>query len=908
MSRCCVSLLLLLALVAPTKTTSAIEPTTVAAAFSLARTAVGLIGGNPQSAVLEGNRHLLLALHKKLEQLEDRQRWIQESLLLMPEKFGAALVNHDEKKLIDQLRVHLLTLHDHEARFQRETQSGIPTAWKNHYQRLVNLRQDIRKTLRWLKVNDSPLLMIGRAAAYGILLQVQGQLIAIGREFLSLDEEIVETMGFSEHYESRNKALTVELEERRDLAREATTEMVSLLRGDLLVRLLDHFKKLREWENNNGTLYEWFPNWLTTGFQSPDNQIESGLMRIASLLREHCEHGTYVSDAEYWLTALVYTHARDETNAHLNGVLEKATITERQCGLDANIFRSLRNIPYRLTPIIVSSSTSYLDYQFRTPLYQNVISHEVGDGPILLFFGTHEPDIYVMEQRQYEVAYRSIEIARAEHVENTQIKYHNRAVRLPGLDEISFWYEVDGGIPPAPAVAPGIIGQLDDAMGRGDLWWERGNAFHVPYYNMRVRDLMRVKGAVNRTTLWRWGEIPDVWFVNIPPKPTKLVREIKNLISGIERSMRILERQELIPGDPMRPKIEGVSWRPLRHANNRVNPEIWAAGRNEIMSAIEFLFRVQAEVERSYLAFSSFQSRLAAGEEPELDYSVHPGSVAALLAHYRDPDRMDGIIELLARDIAGAELHTMIAAVIDGTADRIKKEEDKAAIRTALQQALMVAELTYQYAPEIGQLLGEQPGEDYQGLEDEEVSVVEIDIENLEEDYVDHLLGDKKADRGGSDEPGLERSMPLLTFVGGLGLKTGLMKLRYAGRWIGNLWIKRTAGKKTTLLFEDFARRALKTGAGTQVWIETGKKSGSKKISEGVKMVEQALKNNRKVVKFKRRYSYDDVVNVGRRFLCGTKRCLVSLKKSTYDGVVLTRKGSKIESTYKAVSHWGKKA
>ena len=105
-----------------------IDPATVGALFALSRTAVSLLGGDPQGVTIAGNRHLLLGVHDKLRRIEERQRWVQQALSKLPPKFSDLLETHEAKQLISRLRVQFLKMKRNEGLFAVETNNKVKTA------------------------------------------------------------------------------------------------------------------------------------------------------------------------------------------------------------------------------------------------------------------------------------------------------------------------------------------------------------------------------------------------------------------------------------------------------------------------------------------------------------------------------------------------------------------------------------------------------------------------------------------------------------------------------------------------------------------------------------------------------------------------------------------------------------
>ena len=915
--------LLIVAMIAPSEKVVAIDPGSVTTVFSLVRTAMDLLGGDPQGAFIAGNRELLLGIHKKLQNMEERQKWVQDTLSELPEEFTAILDEHDAKGLINKLRVHILELEQHEELFELETRNDIRTAWNLHRKRLRVLRESIHNTLNWLKVPDNPVLMAARAAAYGMLLQVQGQIIAIERMMLSIDDSITQSMGFLDDAIARQRQYALEVDVRYALAQEAQEEMRKLLKGPLLVEVDSRIALLRGWHERNGTVHDWFPDWPTVVL--PSNQpIEKGIRTIAALLKRHCSHGTYVGSATRWLWTLVYgtnTLASPKQQA-----LGRAEQTEQECGLQRHVLTRMRFLPYLPETVLNSIDDQHQAlWRFRTPVYKRVVKHTPGIERFL--FLPDDSDTYLVESRQYEVSIESLEIRRTPETQPGKERWGPEPRRLPGLDMMSYWVRLGPqGEPDGRASIPERLylefnRPITFVSDRRDFWWEAVNGFEVHYVHLHdIRKKMDAQQRSVRNQMMVWRDhntdlfINTVCFVSLSGPESKLSKAITKEVDEVQRLMKRLPETEIVPGDFCAGPIYAVHWspKPPESAAQRLDvkqitePESWATMHNRYMRSIEFLFRVHAEVERSYVGFRDFPARLDAGDEPELEWVVHPGNVAALVAKDNSPAVEDRIAKLLAQDELGNDIDTWIHSVIERTGDRIRDENNRQVFASRLRLALAIAELTHEYAAPIL----EQVGPEEHG---QEVQEVEIDIEHLDEDNLHLFLkqleqtSEVQTPQGQSegadspqlpdlpDEEGLLRSTPILDLVGGLSLaKVGVVAVRSGGKIVARLWLNRHGARKTTLLLENLQKRAiLGNNKEAVVSIDSSAIESSDRLQKAMVHVNTAVGKRLRDLQWSEKLKFNQVLELGKRFVCGGMvTCVARLKESKYGGVVL-RQGTR---------------
>ena len=212
----CIGLMIAcLATLAPTAATTA-EPTTSALAvgISLARTATSMLDGDPQSEMVAGNRQLLLGINDKLEDNKDALHSIQQSLNQLPKDFLNIMFQFEEIQKVERAEDHFQRLIQIEDDFELSTKYKELDAWRDYSNSLMALRKDLRDNLRGLGRSTNPMSMVTEAATFGLLLQVQGQIIAVEKLMLSLNDKIADKMEFSSPAGERQKLLALSQEQR----------------------------------------------------------------------------------------------------------------------------------------------------------------------------------------------------------------------------------------------------------------------------------------------------------------------------------------------------------------------------------------------------------------------------------------------------------------------------------------------------------------------------------------------------------------------------------------------------------------------------------------------------------------------------------------------------------------------
>ena len=620
----------------------------------------------------------------------------------------------------------------------------------------------------------------------------------------------------------------------------------------------------------------------------PFNQpITAGLNTIKNLLLRHCSQGTHVPYAREWLHALVY-----ELNGPAkNEAYAKAQATEFACGLKAG---QLTNLEF--TPFFPESSflRDKLTVAFRTPVYRRLVSKSKGKRN---WVWPDESDKYRVESRQYEVTVEWANIHRIISEIIGEERWGPHAKRLPGLDMMAVWTlrgkanGVFNSQTPEIFREP-ILPSTRYFSGRSTFWWEAADGgFRVPRFI--VRDLLQKEKGKRRKRTFHRGDYIGVCFASLRHFPNRFSEQVEDAKAKMNSELDVLPKRDLlVPGYfPCFGPEEGTSWGPdsTQFKKWRVkDPESWVAVTNAHLQRIEYFLRIQAELERSYVSLGDFKDRLAGGEEPELAYVVHPGSVAAPLVAQEKPEDILKLLQWVEHTI---ETDTRIQTVIKETEWRIKYEEDRVAFANGLRLALAVAEITYEYATDSG-------SDDPESIQAEgDVQTMEIDVQDIDEQEIEALFGqgvtlpklpDSNLSPEKAEEPGLIPSTPVLNFIGGLGVgKIGVMAIKNGGRTIGKLWLKRKARKQLAVVFEKMQAQVVQHGGkGAIVSIHTGRLSP--KVGDALKALNTAFKNKEPVLASQKRLNFTELLEMGKRYVCaGATKCLAMLRKPNYQGILL---------------------
>ena len=894
--QCFVTVLFIAVTLVVKKDVKAIDAATVGALFALSRTAVSLLGGDPQGVTIAGNRHLLLGVHDKLRRIEDRQRWVQQALDKLPPKFLDLLETHEAKQLISQLRVQLLNMKRNEGQFAVETNHEVKTAWRNHYVRLQGLRNDLHKTLEWMKVGHNPLLFAGRAAAYGLLLQVQGMIIGIDKMMLTLNSKLARTMGFSEDVSAREKRTNVELDIRLELAREAHEAMDVLLRGPLAAKITKELAMFRKKQARHGTITDWFPHWTTT-FPPSNQPIEAAIGTIERLLTRSCPTTSIARSsirfARRWLRELVY--GIPYGSGRYAAAVKLAKNAEHRCGLAVGTLTQLEHTPF-LRVSAMPDPQLYTE-RFRTPTYNFLTDVRRGDR---YWVGSDEWKYYV-QSRQYDVTTRFITIPRI--VAQGREAWKSVSSRLPGLDAFEYWAHKEGkrteNLP--PALKPEVNRKEWYGSGRRTFSWVSAWGFEVYYFDLRDLKQTAGHGRFQRTVTRGGPQRTCFASLSTGTVSEKIDRIVRTMQTTLDTRPKVQLVHPSICGLPPIDGTRELPWTPASDGTEHdetgpiSSPDTGAKISNAQMSKLEFLFRLQAEVERSYVAFDTFVKGLTNGSEPELEGVVHPGTVASLIAFETRHLQPELLADRLAQDAASEDTDARIDVIIEHTRDSIDAEHKKEAARRRLMLGLMVAELTYEYAPVIGDGLNAVMG----GRSEPEVNV---EIEEIEDTEVAAIFEEvTRAPRQPGtepmkrpeppDEPGLVRSTPLLDLVGGLGVaKAGKAVITKGGKTVARLWFLRRAKGQTKLLFENLSRQTVSRAGGKAIVSLSIKKSDlTRHLADSALRVQQALKAGQSTAELSKKVTFKEIVKIGKRFVCGGNQCAASLGRTDYGGVYLKK-------------------
>ena len=913
MRKFCLQLLIALVLVTSAKETHA-EPVTltsatvVATAISIAKTSVGFLGGDVQGALLSGNRKLLIELDKKLDQHERRLKAIQEELTFNLKKdFSELLDKNDVKNLTYDLNSKLLKLKKIENDYTVETNNKVKLAWKNHYDRLVELESELIELLFKFESRDNnPLLMVGNSAVYALLLQVQGQIIAIRRSVNSLDDSIVKEMGFAGDHAERTNELEAALEKRIKLARTAKRRVTMLLEEPLLKEISDRINLLRELDlEEEVSLKSWFPAWLNSEGElyptqwlnsegEPDNfPIYHILSDIAYDLGKECK-GEYVSEALDWLKILLFDYGGSPENGRLRDAIRKADMTEKDCGLNEELFSDLRLIPFHEQRMWGISF-------FRTPAYTNIISKEYHT-PL---FGRSREE-WTFERRQYEFKIMFRKIPRSHRVSNDSSA--SNANPLPGLDMVSRISEKE--LP--NYLKPEVRRSLGFSTDRRKFWWDGGSEFEVHY--IEIRGLGKKKGSFPRWTL-DIKYSPKVRFIKLVPDHSnpKLSRMIFRNFQKMLIFMNLPESYEvplmayIAPGW-LDHHVPNVEWKPKHTPRVDFDPEIWATTYNHVMAYFEFLLRIQAELEFYFIAFHDFEEQLNNSEMPELNYAISPGEVAALISMHSNSNQWLAIRNFLSQNAASVAIAADMESTIVSTEKIINEEAEKERFKRNLMLSLAVAELAVDLAPTIKDWLDEIKNKKESYDEFADLSIETIDLEDLTEEQLNVLLNQiQEVEQPNSkqlkrhhppppkDSGEVVSSTPILNLLGGSHIlkagKAAIVGIKSGGRVVAQIIMRRTVKSETAVLVQQLSQKTLRKNGKSVVLINNLIRNNAGIIKKGYenpqKLLQEAIKNNEKYVNFGMN-NYKKIVAIGKDFVCaGAKQCHAAFETTTYGGALL---------------------
>ena len=894
------------------------DPRTVTALFSLTRIALSFLTADPQGALIGGNRLYLKEINQRLKLTEERLRLVQATLLDLPRTIDRALERHDAKHLIHRLQTHLLRIDSIETDFQLRTRVGFKTAWRDKELALTRLKGDIRHTLIELKATHTlaaevqPLLMVARTAAYGILLHVSGQIIAIQSLSSGLASDIAQVMGFGTDLHKRRSAESLW---RKQLADDARDDVKFFLEYDLLNQLIEAAKMLRQHHETEGHLRHWFPIWMNIHnppnramFSTPD-ELYTVLDDIAGLLQDHCPNGEHVKTARIWMRTLLFeldvvSRDVDAPSPHTTA-RAKAELTERQCDLHQGQLDRLRRFPF--------STTS----RFRTPRLIRLVTMEEGE---TLFLRSKAPDVYTFEDRQYEVDFEFTTVPRIEETWPTKEKWASPPQRLPGLDMMAYWILKD------PSRVPDALRRetthkpiLTD---RRAFFWDGIRGFDVHY--VHIRDLLA--DSADGTRLQETQELEvgqrlcrgefTVWYMRLHSTPLRAAIEdrFRKIQSALNKR---LPRAKFMSGDWRRCNLIGnysqigIPWKPkLGQVGGPTSPELWANKRNGFMRKLEWLLHVQAELERSYQSFHDFAAQLEAGDhEPALQYTTHPGKAAGLITYLsRDPGK---IAKMLQLDEYTSEMDGRFAVLRISSDRKITRENERAKVAAALHLMLAVSQLTYEYAAskaEVKELDADKNAVQLVG---------EVDIENVDPEAIVQLADITGSEPGSSSEnpkwweafglsekpvydPHVPPIYPFLNFVGALKAgKAIVIGLNHAGRRVARLWLKRRlagGATQTVVLYETLKASSVAVLKGGKSLVTLpGGASKSEAHRQAWKTLRSTFKNSKKKdfdVSFDKKLSFQDVVKLGRDWVCrGPRSCMAILAKVDYKPGLVLRSG-----------------
>ena len=945
----------------------------LASIISVARLGTQLISGDPQGAILAGNRQILLGLSQKLNVLEDRQRLMLRLLVSLPEDFRKILAENNIKVKNEKLIELLVRFKRLEDNFERYSKHNFPNAWKLHYDQLIILKAQFYQVLDSLSIDTGPLSMPSRAAAYAYLLVIQGQIIAIDKMIHKLGQQITLKMGFQFSVIERKRRIAERIDERLQLTKKALRETRNFLEGPLLEQIRTETQRLQAWQKMNGILHDWFPKWLGRNvksfqkkiapdfhmlwhswqFPATEKEIKSGIADIASLLKKYCPNGTHVQSSEDWLHTVIFDlheyHCDGKVCPPKSDAFKKALATQKECGIFDGVLTRFRYLPFIRRTILnkevkPDSTVKVGTVKFRTPSYRIITIKEPKNAT--------RSNQYIDKFWKFEV---EIDVYFIPRVAETHWTLGNNKLvpkPLPGLDT-EFFRRYTIGSSNKKSILQHFKNVMQDDILKRMLpthFVHRAGGFMLQYY--QVKNLYEDDPYwtdVKTVRCLNWA--PPFYAVPVyPHKNARLLSEqINQLYYRMYDSLDRVPIETLITKRCERPiigwgpiEVKGRRWRPVHtpswHKHFKVRkvnrPSSWAKGNNEQMRVLHYLLSVQAEIERSYVAFQKFLERLQKDEEPELEYAITPWNAAALISRSMDSERIERVLEVLTLEERSAELDTQFDILVSTSARDIAKELEISRIASYLQLGLAMAEIGLEY-------IAMRTTADYRDVKENErlsssddVGVVpeevgslverEIDIENIENERELRTLlmqlketSSESADSktkvaskfehaGGSSKQEFIGGPPkVFEFVGGVKSgKTGILVIKKGGVRLGRLYIKRKAlkrGANLEFLMDSYAWRIFgpRTGTKIRVSIDLAKNKLSKSEASQFLLLQEALagrgshflsfKGGKRLKQFK--LDRRQAIKLGVRHICqGVNRCSYLLSKpNTYEGIRLTR-------------------
>ncbi len=917
------------------------EAVTIASILTFSKMAVNLIDGNPEREILAGNREILKGVTYKLNNMEDRLISIQQLIIDMPESISKILDVHEIKKLNQELQEIMQRIEFDRGELIRDIDAKIFLAWHKYYDKLIEVKKQLELILRKLKVqeyNNDMIAMLARSATYGMLIRVHEEIISINKKFLYFDENTVKMMGFYNDINERKKILEARQSYRHSLAASAYNDTKKSLEDPLFNEIKRRINELRLWQETNGYFHQIFPSFRSWILKFPSYQVavettRRNFNRIGRLLLRICPQKglrkrlTSQEIERLLMRSYEPTPPRENAILYRKDLFKKIKNIVQNCrgGFGGDILDIKNWQSFPVTYQQPSEGDNPISWKHRTPLVEGNLKfkryyNSVGfwkfwdkwiGNPYIL---QSPPNIYSIEQRQYEVERLIHVISRPK---STKSDVETRVEFRPGFmaplskrvhEELSEEFKSCNRSHDDQFYNQDVCGwsPIDEKR----VWWDGRKGFEVSYleaYDVR-------KQAKERTK----EHMVDLSTVCFAPLRPSIRSSWNQIVLRLDRIKIDLPKATLVRGRGCVRDHIGI---PFPKQWRRLHPERWVDFYNGHMAAIEFALHVQVTMEHNYLRFLKYFSRLKMGENPELGHIIDPRGVAELIAQQQNADQAIEMLELLAQNDRSKLTDKWISTTIKQTGERIEDEEQKAKFAANLKLFLFAAETASnivdnsttertEVEEELGRVeeelgrVGEElgrVGEELGRVGEESAVIIEIENSKNIDTIVEDLTRLSPSLKGGAtaiDEPGIKASTPLLNIFGAakLGKTVTVIVVHRAkgiSKTVARFWIKKVNEGKTILL----ARKIGTAGKGGVIKIprmeniESLSRTSSGKIFE---KLNQAINHGKSRVKFDNKLTFNQITQLGQKFLCGgQKGCVARTGRTKYGGVWMQHRNRK---------------
>lgn len=882
-----------------------------ALAIAVAEVGTTLIDGNVDSAILDENRNLLVNLHGRLSVAERQLDWLQRVLVRLPDTIRTALDDYDARQRIDRIRASAIALQDLEERFRIERDSGLALSHFNHFNHLQQLYTDLRNDIRALSVKDHLLLLPTRAAAFAFAVQVLTDIIALQKLILSLgsgNDDLIRQLGFH-NKERLSRQLAANRQERLLLVQTARDDMSRLLFSTMLDYVGLELRNLHDWQRCHGHLDLRFPRLPRSNLQD----ISAGIRKISEVISKSCK-GPEVRNIDTRLRRWIF---RDGVAPHragnLTGLHSSLSRLERDCDLESGTLLDLAELPFYTKDRDIGHYLYSFSGQmfpeneflrrFRTVTYRNHIGTEIHRASLIEnLIGSGDTYTHSIRRSQYEIEIDTQIVDRP----SGRIPWRQNSWRVPGLRQ----YEMRPDTNHPPEFKPSARQVLPMWI----VWRNFGNYnFNVSY--IRARNILQ--GQPNAVTRHYVNPGSSTCFGslrNLRSAPAEAVMAVvEEVTKSIEQKAMSSSGplQQLFEGDhcsaysggaygiPLGPQVSAIRQLRDRSAGGGCGSDViwdldeWVKGSNAHRAAVEFVFRVYALIERSYLAFDRFLYDLEEGNDPEVVFAVRADLLVSLLEDQPgNTEFVDFGVELSDHRLLSEEARLQAERTILAGEERIARERERALWGARLRLALLAAETAWQYgfSSEIPE--GEEVPDETEGLGDgegefdtgEEV-VLEFDLDQEDDRQKFHELIQMVED----PETVTESSRFELV---NWGAKGAYVVAKKGARKILTWKIVRQAGNKGRfhILRQTHRLRSLFSGEGGKVTLVV-KAARSRVMKANETRLLQALKKKKKYVEFDRSTTPSQVDALAKKWLCaGLRKCTALFRlPEKYEGYILRR-------------------